>query len=134
MFVSGFPKVAASRLRPLYSGVFQHRRLLSRSSDFTRSAANVQAKSHTLTHSEANRKARIELAAAYRGLDKLNYNEGICNHLTLMAPAANGDGEIMLVIPYGLHWSEVRAQPCLKCKIRAQPCLKCKILSQVSRR
>lgn len=29
--------------------------------------------------------------------------------MSMMAPAANGDGEVMLVIPYGLHWSEVKA-------------------------
>ncbi|XP_013388724.1 uncharacterized protein LOC106157575 isoform X1 [Lingula anatina] len=57
----------------------------------------------------ANRRARVALAAAYRGLDKLGLNEGVCNHLTLRAPAANGEGEVMLLIPYGLHWSEVTA-------------------------
>ncbi|XP_013402824.1 uncharacterized protein LOC106168341 [Lingula anatina] len=61
----------------------------------------------------ANRRARVALAAAYRGLDKLGLNEGVCNHLTLRAPAANGEGEVLLLIPYGLHWSEVTASSLL---------------------
>ena len=54
-----------------------------------------------------NRQARVELAALYRILATQDLHEGVCNHLTLMAPAASGDGEVMLLIPYGLHWSEV---------------------------
>ncbi|XP_013402792.1 uncharacterized protein LOC106168318 [Lingula anatina] len=57
----------------------------------------------------ANRRARVALAGAYRGLDKLGLNEGIDNHLSVRAPAANGEGEVLLLIPYGLHWSEVTA-------------------------
>lgn len=26
----------------------------------------------------------------------------------MMAPAASGEGEVMLIVPYGLHWSEVQ--------------------------
>ncbi len=55
-----------------------------------------------------NKKARIQLAGAYRGLEQYGLNEGVDNHLSVMAPAADGSGEIMLLIPYGLHWSEVR--------------------------
>ncbi|CAL4075823.1 unnamed protein product, partial [Meganyctiphanes norvegica] len=57
----------------------------------------------------ANRAARLELACAYRGLEVLGLHEGVCNHLTAMAPAAKGNEEVMLVFPYGLHWSEVSA-------------------------
>ncbi|CAL4083067.1 unnamed protein product [Meganyctiphanes norvegica] len=60
-----------------------------------------------------NRACRLELACAYRGLDKLELNEGVCNHLTAMAPAADGQGEVMLVFPYGQHWSEVQASSIL---------------------
>ncbi len=56
---------------------------------------------------QENKQARIHLAAAYRGFEKYNMHEGVCNHLTVMAPAADGSGEIMLLIPYGMHWSEV---------------------------
>ncbi|XP_045607877.2 putative aldolase class 2 protein RP493 [Procambarus clarkii] len=57
----------------------------------------------------ANRAARLELAAAYRGLDLLGLNEGVSNHLSVMAPRANGEGDVMLVFPEGLHWKEVTA-------------------------
>ncbi|ROT60612.1 Adducin-related protein [Penaeus vannamei] len=60
-------------------------------------------------HWGANRAARLELAAAYRGLDQLGLNEGVCNHLSVVAPRADGAGEAMLVFPFGLHWSEVTA-------------------------
>lgn len=66
--------------------------------------------SKTLLGEEAqaeNWRRRVDLAASYRILEKYNLHEGVCNHLSMMAPAANGDGEVMLVIPYGLHWSEV---------------------------
>ncbi|KAK4313341.1 hypothetical protein Pmani_015295 [Petrolisthes manimaculis] len=57
-----------------------------------------------------NRSARLELAAAYRGLDLMNLNEGVCNHLSVMTPRADGKEEsVMLVVKYGLHWSEVTA-------------------------
>lgn len=57
-----------------------------------------------------NRAARLELAAAYRGLDHFGLNEGVINHLSVMAPRADGgDGEVMLTFPEGIHWREVKA-------------------------
>ena len=54
------------------------------------------------------KKLRIDLAAAYREFDRLNFNEAIDNHLSVMAPAADGSGkEVMLIHPYGIHYSEV---------------------------
>lgn len=50
--------------------------------------------------------ARIDLAAAYRLAVKHGFNEGICNHFTMMVP---GRDDRFLLIPYGLHWSEVTA-------------------------
>ena len=49
---------------------------------------------------------RIDLAAAYRLAAKQGFNEGICNHFTMMVP---GSDDRFLLIPYGLHWSEVTA-------------------------
>jgi len=49
---------------------------------------------------------RRELAAAYRLGERFGLNEGISNHFTLRVP---GESERFLVIPHGLHWSEVRA-------------------------
>ncbi|XP_072180841.1 putative aldolase class 2 protein PA3430 [Diadema setosum] len=57
----------------------------------------------------ANHQARVDLAAAYRALDFYDLSEGVCNHLTLRAPSRVRDEDVMLVIPYGLHWKEVTA-------------------------
>jgi ribulose-5-phosphate 4-epimerase/fuculose-1-phosphate aldolase len=51
-------------------------------------------------------RARVDLAAAYRLAARFGYSEGICNHLTLMLP---GSDDRFLLIPYGMHWSEVTA-------------------------
>lgn len=58
------------------------------------------------TVSEAERQARIDLAACYRLADHFGLNEGIDNHLTLLVP---GHADRFLLAPFGLHWSEVRA-------------------------
>src|SRR5579871_850772 len=50
--------------------------------------------------------ARIDLAACYRLAAHFGFNEGIDNHLTLMVP---GHENRFLLVPFGLHWSEVRA-------------------------
>ncbi len=51
-------------------------------------------------------KARQDLAAAYRLADHFGFSEGIDNHLTLSLP---DEHDKYLLIPYGLHWSEVTA-------------------------
>lgn len=51
-------------------------------------------------------RARVDLAAAYRMAARYGYNEGVCNHFTLMAP---GERDRFLLIPHGTHWSQVRA-------------------------
>lgn len=55
-----------------------------------------------------NWRRRVDLAASYRIFERFNLHEGVCNHLSMMAPAASGEGEVMLIVPYGLHWSEVQ--------------------------
>ncbi|XP_038068474.1 putative aldolase class 2 protein CC_1201 [Patiria miniata] len=57
----------------------------------------------------ANQRARENLAASYRGLEYYGLAEGICNHLSLRAPARNGKGDVMLLVPYGIHWSQMTA-------------------------
>ena len=42
---------------------------------------------------------RADLAAAYQICQKLGFNEGICNHLTVSLPE---DATSFLVVPYGL--------------------------------
>ena len=55
-----------------------------------------------------NRRLRIDLAAAFRELDRLNFNEAIDNHLSVMAPAADGSGkQIMLINRFGMFWNKV---------------------------
>jgi ribulose-5-phosphate 4-epimerase/fuculose-1-phosphate aldolase len=56
------------------------------------------------------KRARIDLAAAYQIADRQGFNEGIRNHFTLALPGRQ-DG--FLVIPFGLHWSEITASTLL---------------------
>jgi ribulose-5-phosphate 4-epimerase/fuculose-1-phosphate aldolase len=59
---------------------------------------------------EAERGARVDLAACYRLAEHFGLNEGIDNHLTLLVP---GYTDRFLLAPFGLHWSEVRASDLL---------------------
>lgn len=58
------------------------------------------------TSADAERSARVDLAACYRLVDRFGMNEGIDNHLTLLVP---GHTDRFLLPPFGLHWSEVKA-------------------------
>jgi ribulose-5-phosphate 4-epimerase/fuculose-1-phosphate aldolase len=55
---------------------------------------------------EAERDAKIELAACYRLAVRFRMQEGIDNHLTLLVP---GHADRFYLAPFGLHWSEIRA-------------------------
>jgi ribulose-5-phosphate 4-epimerase/fuculose-1-phosphate aldolase len=59
-----------------------------------------------LPMSEAERKARVELAACYRVFDMLGWTETIFNHITLRVP---GPEVRFLINPFGLLYSEVTA-------------------------
>ena len=59
-----------------------------------------------LPMSEAERKARVELAAAYRVFDMLGWVEMIFNHITVRVP---GPELRFLINPFGLHYREVTA-------------------------
>ncbi len=54
----------------------------------------------------AERRARVDLAAAHRLAVHYGSHEGIDNHFTLLLP---GHADRFLLAPFGLHWSEVRA-------------------------
>jgi len=58
------------------------------------------------SNSSAEWQARVDLAACYRLAAHFGLNEGIDNHLTLMVP---GYEDRFLLVPFGLHWSEVKA-------------------------
>jgi ribulose-5-phosphate 4-epimerase/fuculose-1-phosphate aldolase len=50
--------------------------------------------------------ARIDLAALHRIAHAHQWNESVVNHMTFMVP---GRSDQYLIIPYGLHWDEVKA-------------------------
>ena len=56
--------------------------------------------------SDAEWQARVDLAAAHRLAVMHGFHEGIFNHLTLAVP---GRSDRYYQIPFGMHWSEVRA-------------------------
>jgi ribulose-5-phosphate 4-epimerase/fuculose-1-phosphate aldolase len=55
---------------------------------------------------DAEREARVELAACYRVFDMLGWTEMIFNHITLRVP---GPQRHFLINPFGLHYREVTA-------------------------
>ena len=60
--------------------------------------------------SDQDMQARVDLAAALRLAARLGLSEGICNHFSYALP---GGEDRILLNPYGLHWSEVRASDLL---------------------
>ena len=67
---------------------------------------------------EAERKARVELAACYRIFDLLGWTEAIFNHITLRVP---GPEVRFLINPFGLHYSEVTASNLVLIDIDGNP-------------
>src|SRR5215212_6801882 len=59
---------------------------------------------------EAEHKARVELAAAYRIFAMLGWVEMIFNHITVRVP---GPEHRFLINPFGLHYSEITASSLL---------------------
>jgi ribulose-5-phosphate 4-epimerase/fuculose-1-phosphate aldolase len=68
--------------------------------------------------SEAERKARVELAAAYRIFDLLGWTEMIFNHITVRVP---GPELRFLINPFGLHYSEITASSLVLIDIEGNP-------------
>jgi ribulose-5-phosphate 4-epimerase/fuculose-1-phosphate aldolase len=67
---------------------------------------------------EAERKARIELAAAYRIFDMLGWVEMIFNHITVRVP---GPEVRFLINPFGLHYREVTASNLVLIDVEGNP-------------
>src|SRR5262245_23547514 len=63
-----------------------------------------------LPMSEAERKARVELAAAYRLFDLLDWTQLIFNHITLRV---EGPEPRFLINPFGLRYGEITASSLL---------------------
>jgi ribulose-5-phosphate 4-epimerase/fuculose-1-phosphate aldolase len=80
--------------------------ILGRKSSLEADAVNASLKPDSSADADAERSARVELAACYRLAAHFGLNEGIDNHLTLLVP---GHTDRFLLAPFGLYWSEVRA-------------------------
>ena len=71
-----------------------------------------------LPMSDAERKARVELAACYRVFDMLGWTETIFNHITLRVP---GPEVRFLINPFGLLYSEVTASNLVLIDLEGNP-------------
>lgn len=75
--------------------------------------------------SEAEWKARLELAACYRVFSFLGWTELIFNHITVRVPPegepADADPRHYLINPFGLHYSEVTATNLIKVGLDGAP-------------
>ena len=60
------------------------------------------------------RQERIDLAATLRWAARLDYQQGVCNHFSLLAPDSD---ELFLVNPEGFFWSEITASSLLLCDL-----------------
>ena len=67
---------------------------------------------------EAEHKARVELAAAYRIFAMLGWVEMIFNHITVRVP---GPEHHFLINPFGLHYSEITASSLLLIDLDGNP-------------
>ena len=67
---------------------------------------------------EAERAARVELAACYRIFDHLGWTEMIFNHITLRVP---GPERVFLINPFGLHYREVTASSLVAIDVDGNP-------------
>ncbi len=67
---------------------------------------------------EAERAARVELAAAYRIFDMLGWTEMIFNHITVRVP---GPEVWFLINPFGLHYREITASSLVLIDIEGNP-------------
>lgn len=71
-----------------------------------------------LPMTDAERRARVELAACYRIFDLLGWTEMIFNHVTLRVP---GPQRVFLINPFGLHYREVTASNLVTVDIDGNP-------------
>ena len=76
----------------------------------------------TPTMTQAERAARVQLAAAYRIFDHLGWTEMIFNHITLRVPAPGGrDDRLFLINPFGLHYREITASSLVLIDVDGNP-------------
>ena len=75
-------------------------------------------RSAQLPVSEAERAARVQLAACYRVFDHLGWTEMIFNHISLRVP---GPDKAFLINPFGLHYREVTASSLVLIDVEGRP-------------
>jgi len=68
--------------------------------------------------SEAERAARVQLAACYRIFHHLGWAEMIFNHITLRVP---GPEKLFLINPFGLHYREITASSLMLIDLEGNP-------------
>ena len=79
-------------------------------------------KAMALPASDAERMARVQLAACYRIFDHLGWTEMIFNHITLRVPGTGRDAPAQFLInPFGLHYREVTASNLALIDIEGNP-------------
>src|SRR6266404_5072863 len=71
----------------------------------------MNASREPVGRSDAERRARIDLAACHRLAARFGFSEGIDNHMTMLVP---GHSERFYLAPFGLLWSEVKASDLLE--------------------
>jgi len=71
-----------------------------------------------LPMSEAERAARVQLAACYRIFHHLGWTEMIFNHITLRVP---GPEKLFLINPFGLHYREITASSLVLIDVEGNP-------------
>ncbi|MGH8676590.1 MAG: class II aldolase/adducin family protein, partial [Burkholderiales bacterium] len=79
---------------------------------------NAARKLRDFPVSEAEREARVQLAACYRIFNHLGWVEMIFNHITLRVP---GPEKLFLINPFGLHYSEITASSLVLIDIEGNP-------------
>ena len=83
---------------------------------------NAARKIRDFPVSEAEREARVQLAACYRIFNHLGWVEMIFNHITLRVPGPRSDDPALFLInPFGLHYSEITASSLLLIDIDGNP-------------
>lgn len=75
-------------------------------------------KARSLPVTEAEREARVQLAAAYRIFDHQGWSELIFNHITVRVP---GPEKQFLINPFGLHYREVTASNLVLIDLEGNP-------------
>ena len=79
---------------------------------------NAARKIRDFPVSDAEREARVQLAACYRIFNHLGWFEMIFNHITLRVP---GPEKLFLINPFGLHYSEITASSLVLIDIDGNP-------------